>query len=303
MNPGIFGLPDPSRTEQWFYASGAGGAISTTKNWQRWTKPKNCKFVLIKLIGAGAGGGNGFSGSAGTNRGGGGGGGSGATASALFLASMLPDTLWLQIPKGGAATQPGARAVVAFSPSATSTDWLLLSGQADAATGGNGTGSAGGGAGAGSTALTITTPAYLFWALGFTTQAGVSGATGGAHTGATGGALSQAYPVSGGSGGGGAAATQHNGGNLTGIGAVQFARPTISGGAQGNPASAGPDGYNMFGGFFLNTGGAGGGSSDSGNGGNGGNGGIASGGGGGGAGVTGGTGGTGGDGLGLIVTW
>lgn len=303
MNPGIFGLPDPSRTEQWFYASGAGGTITDTKNWQRWTKPKNCQFVLIKLIGAGAGGGNGFSDIANNPRGGGGGGGSGATAQALFLASMLPDTLWLQIPKGGAATQPGARAVVAFSQSVTTTNVLLYSGQADAATGGNGTAGAGGGAGSGSTVLLITAGAYTFWALAFASQAGANGATGGAHTGATGGAVSQAYPVSGGAGGGGTTTTQHNGGNLTGIGAVQFARPTISGGAQGNPASAGPDGHNMFAGFLLNCGGAGGGSSISGNGGNGGNGGIGSGGGGGGAGVTGGTGGTGGDGLGLIVTW
>ena len=301
MNRGIFNFPQTVKTEQWFYAFGAAGTGSATKNWQQWDKPQGCQFVSIFCLGAGGGGGNGHSAAAAAARGGGGGGGSGAFVKATFLASMLPCNLWLQVPKGGNAA--GGRAIVSVCRSISTADQLLISGAADAGAGGNGTGAAAGALGAAGTTATATTAGLTCLAIDFFAQAGQAGVAGGAHTGANGtnASTSLSMCIGGGAGGGGTTSADFAGGSVLGIGSYHFARPTIAGGAAGsNPGSGG---LSMFGGMFLHTGGSGGGSSNTGVGGAGGPGGYGSGGGGGGGGTTGGTGGAGGDGLIIIATW
>ena len=74
---------------------------TTTTDWQTWVKPRNATMVHMTLIGAGAGGGGGLTGAAGTARGGGSGGGSGAMTRILIPAYLLPDRLYLMVPRGG----------------------------------------------------------------------------------------------------------------------------------------------------------------------------------------------------------
>lgn len=300
MNPGIKLYPEMIRTEQWFYASGAEGAAAANKNWQIWQKPKQCQFVSIFALGAGAGGGNGFTRAAGAAGGGGGGGGSGAIARAEFLASMLPDNLWIQVPRGGSAGVAGGRSWVALSRSIGAADTVLTSGNADAGAGGTGTGAAVGAAGAAST-VAVNTASLASLALQFTAQAGQAGGAGGAVAGGAGTAVAPGIFVTGGGGGGGTTSADFAGGNISTIGTYITARPQVAGGAAGS--NNGADGYSMLQGLLINAGGGGGGASNAGVGGNGGAAGYGSGGGGGGAGTTGGTGGRGGDGLVIITTW
>jgi hypothetical protein len=301
MNRGIFNFPQQVKTEQWFYAQGNPGAPATSKNWQQWDKPQGCQFVSFFVLGAGAGGGNGHSAAAAAARGGGGGGGSGAIVRATFLASMLPSVIWLQVPRGGGQGQVGGRAIVGLAQSFATADFLVVSGVADAAAGGNGTGSAAGALGAAGTIALAGTAGQTCWAINWFAIAGAAGVAGGAHTGAAGASTTVAICVSGGAGGGGVTATDFAGGAVNGAGSYMAARPTIPGGVAGS--NAGNGGYSIFGGMFFNCGGSGGGSSNTGVGGAGGRGGYGSGGGGGGGGTTGGTGGAGGDGLIIVSTW
>jgi len=306
MNPGIFGNPESVVTEQYFHAIGNPGAQGEIKNWQQWTKPRNCKFVAIKCIGAGGAGGNGFSGSSGTARGGGGGGGSGATASAIYPASILPNELWIQVPRGGSvAGEVGGRAVVAVVQSEANVSSILQSGNGNAGSGGNGTDSAAGGAGGASTVLTNGNIALLSWSLSWFASLGQAAGAGGAHTGANGADASHQLMLTGGAGGGGTTSANFSGGSVTTGWSREVLQPQVNGGAAGS--NDGEHGYSfrsgLGNGMWFFAGGAGGGSSNTNVGGNGGNGGIGCGGGGGGGGTTGGLGGAGGDGLVVIWTW
>lgn len=302
MNPGIFALPDAIKTEQWFYAQGSPGAISSTKNWQQWTKPQNCQFVAIRVLGAGSGGGNGFSGAASSARGGGGGGAGGGICFAIFPASLLPNVLWVQVSRGGTAGNGGGRTLVSAVRDIAVANLIIISGAGDVTAGGNGTASAAGSGGSGGSATAIGTCGFIGSAITFNAIGGASGSAGGAHTGAVGVSHNRAFlHVSGGAGGAGTTSANFSGGAMNAFGNGMFSQPSLSGSSGGGITAQ--SGYNMFAGYLINSGGTGGGSSDASVGSNGGDGGLGSGGGGGGAGTTGGTGGTGGDGLAIIATW
>lgn len=299
----FFNLPDNALNNQVFYAKGG-------TDFQVWTKPQNCKFVNIFCLGSGAGGGSGQAGTSGTSRRGGGGGGSAGYSLGFFSASQLPDTLFMQVPSGGAGGvagngSAGALSYVSVQSNTTAINLLLVSG-AVAPTGGL----AGASAGTGGTGGTVWGGGILN-ALGLATaNAGQNGTTG--QTTLPSVDITIANIITGGSAGAGTnGATPQTGGNIAGSGVIN----TISGGAGSSTGTAG-DGS---GGYFASipsanasarlpmffTGGAGGGSSNTGTGGNGGGGAFGSGGGGGGAGVTSlaGNGGKGGDGLIIITCW
>src|SRR5215203_6721402 len=103
---------DPSDLRaQMFVARGATG----TADWQMWTKPRGITQVLLFAVGGGAGGGAGLTGIATADRSGGGGGGSAATTRAVYLASVLPDVLYIlpgQGATGGAASGSAGNAGV-----------------------------------------------------------------------------------------------------------------------------------------------------------------------------------------------
>ena len=296
MNNGILGFPELVKTERRFYAAGAEGAPSATKNWVQYQKPQQAQFINFYVVGSGAGGGNGHSAAAGNARGGGGGGGSGGIVRATFLASMLPDVIWLQVPRGGSAGVAGGRALVALRPTANAQDWFLVSSNANAGAGGNGTGSAAGAAGAAGTIATLASAYLSSLAIDWTAQAGVAGIIGGAQTGANGGNITPTTTISGGASGAGTTSADFTGGSV-----VASICPTQAG---GTGTGAGVNGFSEYKGLLVSTGGSGGGASNSSTGGNGGNGGqYGSGGGGGGGGTTGGTGGRGGDGIIIISSW
>jgi hypothetical protein len=71
--------------------------------WETWIKPRGAKVVNILCVGAGGGGGSGNAGGDGNNdaRWGGGGGASGGITRATFIASALPDILYVQTGLGG----------------------------------------------------------------------------------------------------------------------------------------------------------------------------------------------------------
>ena len=302
-----FNINDGSIKRSIFYAGG-------TNSWQIWQKPQNAKFVHFFVLGSGSGGGGGGSGSIGTNRRGGGSGASGGHVIALFNASQVPDTLFIEVGAGGAGGAGGA------SPSAggdgslsyvmiypdtgfTATNVLLQSGNAAAI--GAAAGSTTGAAGVAGTVWNGT--GSILWQMSLSiSYAGVNGVLGLTTTPPNNTSIS-GITTGGGVGAGTNGSNTYNGGSIIGNGNV----PTIFGGlsstqdGSGGYMSSVPNSVGTTYQQMIFTGGGGGSSSNSGSGGNGGNATFGSGGGGGGAGVTssGGTGGRGGDGLVIITTW
>jgi len=286
-------------------------AVSGSNSWQTWQKPRKCQWVWIMCIGGGAGG-------AGANNNENGpyytGGGSGAVTRALFNASHLPDTLYVQVGLGGAggvgglgastAGSVGTRSFVSIRPTTSATDVIMSSGTTAAAGGTTGTAANA----AGETAFTSGNGAFVSLAT-FISTAGVT-AVGAAQLQAPDLVPFTSQIVT--AGGGGSSydrTTQvlYNGGSIL----SSSISPLIRGGTGATTpltsGGRGADGITSWKPFFS-TGGAGGGGSVSGSGGNGGNGGIGSGGGGGGGGSTatsqnGGNGGRGGDGLVVIISF
>jgi len=302
-----FNINDGSVKRSVFYGTGLN-------SWQTWHKPQNCNFVHFFVLGGGAGGGGGEGAGSGTARRGGGSGGSSGHVIALFSASQIPDTLFLEVGHGGSGGSGGASPsagasgslsyVMIYPDSAfTATNVLLQSG-AIAATGGA-AGSTTGAAGAAGTFWTGT--GSILWQMSLSiSYAGFAGALGQTTPPPNNTAIS-GITTGGGCGAGTNGATPQNGGSIIGGGIV----PTISGGT--TVSVDGSSGYmslvpNNVGVSYqqmIFTGGAGGASSNLGSGGTGGNGAYGSGGGGGGAGITssGGNGGSGGNGLIIITTW
>lgn len=81
-------IPSQKQQTYTFYATG---------NWQAWTKPRNAKIIQIFCLGGGGGGGQ----NALTNPTGAGGGGSGGIVRGMIPASLLPDTVYIQVGRGG----------------------------------------------------------------------------------------------------------------------------------------------------------------------------------------------------------
>ena len=295
-------LPNDQST-QFYYANGS-------TSWQIWRKPKNAKLISFFVIGSGGGGGSGGVGNVVVAKSGAGGGGSSAYSYTTMPAFAVPDTVYIQVAKGGtgaasstSATSGSAGGIsfVSAAPSTGGTDLIIASG----------TTAAGGGAGAvtGGVAGSVFNPNTAF-VLQISLPSGEAGIVGGAG-GNPGANITPQLIVSPGAGGAG---TNSSGGAIAGAGINSYG-PFIglSGGSAGGSAGGtarggnGNDGVSWFNNpqyplFF--SGGAGGGSSDGGTGGRGGNGGYGCGGGGGGAGyqlAANGGGGNGGDGL-VIVT-
>lgn len=301
-----FNIPDNSLNNQIFYSTTSGST-----SWQIWQKPNNTSFVYIYVIGGGAGGGGGGTGG-GVARGGGGGGGSSAFSVGLFPATLLPDTLYIQVGNGGnggsagTAGSIGGLSYVSISASTSTNPILMKSGTASPTAGGGSTTTAGGTAGVGSTIWDYTL--HVFPQLGqITTYAGSNGVAGGGSA-QVGNSVTISNIVTGGAGGGGAnTVTYFGGGDITGTGFIN----TIPGGVLSGASGSGgymtniPSTNSSVRQPMLFTGGAGGAGTLIGTAGFGGNGAYGSGGAGGGASVngTGGSGGRGGDGIVLITSW
>jgi hypothetical protein len=304
-----FHILDSNLYNQTFYYNGV-------TNWQVWQKPPNCSFVNIFLLGGGAGGEGGQTGPGGVVPGivkaGGRGGGSSSVTYATFPAFAIPDTLYIQVGKGGLGGAPasgsgidgeaGTLSYVAVLPDSNYTpqNILIPSGNAPANT-----------LGIAGTAITLA-QVILSQVSFYKSYAGQDGGSAGG-SGTPGGSITPTgIPVTGGAGGGGTNATAvvSASGNINGF----LFSPTISGGISSSllGGRAGGSGYSTRENFnnlnyklpLFFTGGAGGGSGDESSGARGGDGAFGCGGGGGGAGFTGtlgGYGGNGGNGL-VIIT-
>ena len=287
-------IPNSQQDINIFYSNGI------TNSWQTWTKPRKCQWVWIMAIGGGASG-TGGAGPAGAFFSPGG--GSGAQTRALFNASHLPDTLYIQVGLGGQSVAggsggsagttglSGSRSYVSILPNITVTNLVCISGAIAAI------GNVAGSSANGETATTAASANFL-------TLANFISTSGGTSVG-----LSLSQPVnltpsvitSPGAGGAGwvSPSTVYNGASIL----SSSISPLIVGGTA-NPGTSGGDGAHGVTSWkpFYSTGGAGGASSFNSTGGKGGNGGIGSGGGGGGAGPSGGgSSGKGGDGIVFII--
>ena len=279
---------------------------STGSTWQTWVKPRNTKFVSFFVLGGGGGGGGGQTNPASNTRRGGGSGGSSSFTTGLFIATLIPDILYIQVGAGGAgggaaaAGGNGDLSYVSLYPDTTINPGNVILQSGDSPAGGAATIAAGGTAGVAGAAWTGT----LFDKNGlvsvFDGQIGVTGPLGAPTNKSISGLTS-----AGASGGGVATSTASSGGTIIGAGFI----PTISGGVVSG--GTGGAGYastipsnNMTSRLpMIFTGGAGGGASNATAGGNGGNGSYGCGGGGGGGGTTGGNGGNGGHGVIIITSW
>lgn len=307
----FFDLPNLASQNNFFFANGS--------IWQVWNKPQNCKFVYIFAIGGGSGGGGGRTSALNTATGGGGG-GSSAITTGLYPASMLPDTLYIQVGLGGlggiasANGNAGALSYISAQPNTTALNIIIQNGSVGATGGGAGGSSVAGTGGVGGTAWANSS--FVFGNLGLiTTNTGQTGATGGSQNN-NGSSVTPTLCITGGAGGGGVssstAGSSHLGGNITGTG---FLNSVIGGTNDTTDGTQnGSNGYQSINSLLISsdvpmffTGGAGGGSANTSArvGGKGGNGSYGSGGGGGGGSTngTGGAGGNGGDGLVLITCW
>jgi hypothetical protein len=293
-------IPNSQQDIKIFYA------VSGSNSWQTWQKPRKCNYVWIMCIGGGGGGQSGLVGSGSASGGTSTGGGAGAVTRALFNASYLPDTLYMQVGtggKGGASSttntpnsgQSGTRSFISLTPNTTSTNVIMGSGAA-AALGGvlNTTAT-------GETAFTTTNGVFVTLA-NFISTAGNAGTNLSSNVSP----LTSQITCQGAGGAGGVTPTPtaFNGYSIS----ATSISPLIQGGigtlSLATNGGNGSSGYTYWKPFFS-LGGAGGGNSDLGNGGNGGNGGIGSGGGGGGCSSanTAGVGGNGGDGLVVIISF
>ena len=265
-----------------------------------WQKPSGVKFIHIVAIGGGGAGGYGRTSATGARGGGGGGGGAGITTGS-FLASLLPDILYIKPGGGGAPSASEASAGGAGRNTYVSIGYPTETYPLIVAPGGSGGGSTinnvGGAAATAVAALNISS--MPFACIGkFDAVGGVVGRVGGtAGADALSGVLLVGTVVSGGTGGGsmnsnagGSTLWRSGGTTVTYTGDLNV--PTSTGAF----SSDGPDGYTSFNPFFS-TGGIGGG----GGGFLAGKGGLGSGGGGGGGGVIGSPGAPGGDGV-VIIT-
>lgn len=280
-------------------------------SWHVWKKPPGVVMVAGIAIGAGAGGGGGHSAAAGNARAGGGGGASGGVVRFMFPAALLPDTLHVYVPAGGAGVTSstggvGVRTCIAVVPDNTVPRNILIhTGNTTPAGGGTGTAGVAGAAGAVPTVAGIADMplATLGTWMAITGQAGT---VGGAASGANGGALtmpSNGVICLGGTGGAGVTTTEYAGGAITAVtGALVSNWRPIAPAAGSFNGSEGTWLRPPTGPWFC-FGGLGGSSSNAGVGGTGGAGAYGAGGGGGGGGTTGGKGGDGGQGYVQIVSW
>jgi hypothetical protein len=266
-----------------------------------WTKPKDCSWVLIYLVGGGGGGAGGKIAASSIN--GGGGGGAGSVYVILLPAVFAPNVLRFKLGAGGAGGASNASGTAGGFT-------YLLDGEEDinniayAYRGG-----AGNVDGTGGTSF-IQTPAGLYANL-YLWKSYAGGAGGAGSAIANGTDIISNGIICGGAGGGPGDTTTYGGGNVypvdtTANGCGIFPNAFYGGNRllAGSIADSAP--FSVIGETIRFYGGAGGGGTVSGAGTAGGNGGPGCGGGGGGGAVTGqtaGVGGSGGNGFAIVVTW
>lgn len=313
-------IPVNAASESIFYHAGIN-------SWQVWKKPAGANFVYALLIGGGGGGGGGagVNGSVGT---GGAGGASSTITKGLIPAFMLPDTLYVNVAKGGTGgngglyfpgvppSQParefagsdgtqGGHSVLSTVPDSSSAlNVLLSSGNYPGNGAGGGQGGQIGALSTGGAAASIFNTTLGLFSDGFfwtyvNGKSGNNGPTTGLNN-VDPSASSCSIVLPGAPGG----LLSAGGAPSTGSGILSYSFiPAISGGAT---SSAGSNGIstlmNKRHPTFFTSGTGGGGSAGS-TGGNGGKGSYGCGGGGGGSSLFGGRGGDGGDGLVIIVAW
>lgn len=270
-----------------FYDTGAVGlgGNSVTKTW---TKPRNCKFVYMIAIGAGGGGNGGTTSTQGTP------GCAGSITRALYPASIIPDTLFVQVGRGGAGGAVGGSGAIggptriyARGGNTLVTTNLLIN-----ATGGQNGFNASAWTTTGAGVLALLTSTGSPNPVAVTPGTNVTYSTAGVSAGVAGMCLCQGTEGGRQVGPTSAMGIQAPLGDLIIPGGIAS---TVGNGGDGN------DGIFSLAPFYA-TGGTGGGGSSVAAGGNGGNGAYGCGGGGGAAGATaGGRGGRGGDGLAIII--
>lgn len=301
--------PTTGSTDYFFGKSSTLGGT-----WEIWEKPRGINMLQITCIGGGGGGGGGVSNNAVNARGGGAGGSSGGFTTLSIPAIYLPDCLYVSAGAGGLGGAPGNPAAlgtvgtgsyVAIAPYTTLTAIYTVcyanGGTVSTVQASSTVTSTAPGAVAAATVANM-----LIAGLGnFSALAGQVGTIGGVFNNGPGGTIT--YPtsgllLSGGTGGGGGSSAGGPINAPTQASYVYFTSRT--GGAAGNPASAGGSGYNIQQ-PLLSIGASGGGAGSVNNAaaGNGRPGGIGCGGSGGGGGNPGGTGGGGGPGLVIIQYW
>ena len=183
--------------------------------WQIWNKPSNTSLIKILNIGGGAGGGAGGSSTNSTNNGGGGGASSPYVIS-TYIASMIPDTLYILVGSGGtsgvAATNTdgtaggsGQLSYVSLQPNTIKSNLISISSASPSTGGAGGThlGAGGGGAGVGANYSTEINAPFLGVSVlvGVNGQNGIIGTAGSNATPITG--LTNSITCPGGGGGGG----------------------------------------------------------------------------------------------------
>lgn len=290
-------LPEPDERTVWF--PGQGESTNLT-GWRVWTKPRGVSMVSILAIGSGGGGGAGFGAASGSTAGGGGGGAAGPIVRCLWLASMLPERLYVLTTSGGTGGTPGfsgtsgGPSCVAIFPSIAVTNNNAIVRTGAAPNGANGSSSSGGQGNQASVAGISLSPLAQMAVSASDYLPASSGA------GST-GSIAAATPdfILGGRGGGG----KTTGAGGTG-GGYSAATQTLISLVAGGTAETGADASSGFIHAGVYFGGCGGGGNNLGVGGRGGNG-VAwgAGGGGGGGGLIGGNGGDGGPGLVIIASW
>jgi hypothetical protein len=305
-----FHITDNSQANQVFFCTGSG----TTAAWQTWSKPSNCNYVHMILIGGGAGGQGGeigTGGAGGVTRDGGYGGGSSSITYITYPSFVLPDVLYIKVGqggKGGAASttagldgDAGTLSYVSVLPDSTTALNII---------------GASGNAAAGTTTSNVAGTAFLASQIllaQFAIVSSVVGQAGGARgisSGAAGSITPTGIPLTSGAGGSGVSGvgTLGSSGSITGF----LFSPLLAGGISDKTlgGTEGQHGFSTRKNFsninqllpMFFTGGSGGGAGDTSPGANGGNGAFGSGGGGGGGGQgSAGSGGNGGNGL-VIIT-
>lgn len=298
MKSDLFNLPNkgPWQVHTFEANDNIGGTC-----WHTWFKPQGISQVFIFALAGGGGGGNGFIATNGNARGGGSGGGSSAFQRLWVPAFLLPDTLYISVGFGGAATTIGIASYVSPQPVVNGTFALITTQPGTGGVDGTNSGSQTGGPGG-----TNTTPGASVLGL-FTAVAGNSGTNGATASAAAGNngssiALAAAtFVVTGGTGGGGGTGSA---GNINKVGVSQIMN--LDGGVGGASPTNGKPGIRNDS-LLLFYGGTGGGSTNTAttNGGNGGDGNYGCGGGGGGGGTQAGgsIGGRGGNGIVYIVSF
>ena len=280
-----------------FYACGSN-------TWQPWYKNPKSQTVTIFCLGGGGGGAAGFGGTSTKN--GGGGGGSAAYTIATYTASMLPDTLFINVGSGGSGGTLASSGgfgnlsyVTTESNNITISNTICVSGTVGGGGGAGGSTITGGVAG---TMATILNCPFLGNSTYYTFvgQAGANAVSGGVGLSITG--LSTSLFSGGAAGGGGGSTATFTGGTVWSNNTLF---PNIIGGGYVSVGSNGDYGINISKPFCGFGGAGGGGNASVGNiGGNGGVGSYGCGGGGGGCAhatnITG-NGGKGGDGIVIII--